>query len=475
MALRIETSLQQRPELRMRLAPQIIQSIEILQLPMLELQQRIKQELVENPVLEIEEPTMDLVEAPSEQASQTEDSGVDEEVERVEALEELWRQDGSGRPVRTSDEHDPKREALENVAARPMTLQEYLSNQLSLIDASEEVRRAAQNIIYNIDDNGYLRFDLDAVRNSMDPPLPSRETLEEALALVQSLDPPGVGARDLRECLLLQLRNEKADRSLERELITNHLDDLSVNRFPKIVKATGRSIEEIKQAKDFISHLNPRPGALFGSEMSQYITPDVIVDYVDGRYEVRLEEEHIPRLYISPAYRRILREARESQAKEYIRKKINAARWLIDAIEQRRNTLYKIACEIVELQREFFDRGLSGLKPLKMQTVADRTGVHVSTVSRAIADKYMQTPRGIFSMKYFFTGGTNTTKGTVVSRKTVKQHILDLIGSEDKRNPLSDDAVAAKLQAAGFDISRRTVSKYRQAMNIPASRERREY
>jgi len=476
MAMKMETSLQIRPELRMRLAPQIIQSIEILQLPMLELQQRIKQELIENPVLEMEEPSLD--QSPSEEGEPMDDrSNPEEDYDKLDSYEEAWGEFDSHAPIRTSSsgERDKKLEALQNTAARPLSLQDYLSSQLALIDASDDLRRAAQNIIYNIDENGYLRFDLEAVRNSMDPPQVPRETLEEALKLVQRLDPPGVGARELKECLLLQLRDEKDEHSLERELIEHHLSDLSMNRYPKIAKKIGRSIEDVRRARDFISKLNPKPGAIFSGEMPQYITPDVIVEYVDGRYEVRLEDSFIPKLYVSQAYRRILREAKESQAKDYIRKKINSARWLIDAVAQRRSTLNKIACEIVDLQREFLDKGISALKPLKMQTVADRTGVHVSTVSRAIADKYMQTPRGIFDMKFFFTGGTATSEGTFTSRKSVRQRVLDAIASEDKRNPLSDGEIADKLQASGLDIQRRTVTKYRKAMSIASSRQRREY
>jgi len=478
MAMRMETSLQMRPELRMKLAPQIIQSIEILQLPMLELQQRVKQELVENPVLEMEEPTLAAdQEAPDAPPAVDDRKNPDEDYEKVDSFEEVWREFDS-RPRRragSDGEKDKKLEALQNTAARPISLQDYLANQLSLLELPDDVVRAAQNIVYNIDDNGYLRFDLEAVRNSMDPPPPSREALEQALGVVQHLDPPGVGARSLEECLLLQLRGQPDGYSLERQLIEHHLEDLAMNRYPKIAKETGRSIEQVKQAKDFISRLNPRPGSIFAGEMPQYITPDVMVEYVDGHYEVRLEDAFIPRLFVSPSYRRILGEAKDSQAKDYIRKKMNSARWLIDAIEQRRNTLYKIACEVVDQQREFLDRGVAALRPLKMQTVADRTGVHVSTVSRAIADKYMQTPRGIFDIKYFFTGGTRNAQGTLTSRKSVKQRVLDVIAAEDKRNPLSDDEIASQLQAAGLDVKRRTVTKYRKTMSIPSSRQRREY
>jgi len=474
-AMRMEYSLQMRPELRMKLAPQIIQSIEILQLPMLELQQRIKQELVENPVLEMEEPVADLTqEEPTTRDDRNKDG---QDYEKVDSFEEVWEDYGSQtyRKTHSAGEKDKKLEAMQNTAARPASLQDYLASQLTLMDLPDELRRAAENIVYNIDENGYLRFDLDAVGNSMDPPPADSNTLEAALRIVQDLDPPGIGARDLKECLLLQLRDEQGDYTLERKLIENHLEDLSMNRYPKITKRTGCSMDALKQAKDFISRLNPKPGAVFGGERPQYITPDVTVECVDGKYEIRLEDGYMPKLFVSPSYKRIMRDAKESQARDYIRKKLSSARWLIDAIAQRRNTLYKISHEIVEFQRDFLDKGINFLHPLKMQTVADRTGVHVSTVSRAIADKYMQTPRGIFDMKFFFTGGMRNAQGTLTSRKSVKQRVLDVIASEDKHHPFSDDEITKKLQSQGFDIQRRTVTKYRKAMNILSSRQRRQY
>jgi RNA polymerase sigma-54 factor len=249
-----------------------------------------------------------------------------------------------------------------------------------------------------------------------------------------------------------------------------------MNRLPKIAKETERSLEEIKQAGEFISHLNPRPGLAFSAEVPPYVLPDIVVDYVDGKYEVQLEDDRLPRIYVNTAYSRLLRDERTSEsAKDYIRKKIQAARWLIDSIEQRRNTLYKIARSIVDIQRPFFEKGVAHLVPLKMQTVAQTTGVHVSTVCRAIAEKYMQSPAGIFPLKFFFTGATHTTDGKIRSRKSVKQIVQHVIDGEDKGNPLSDDEVAAKLQAEGLDIARRTVTKYRKAMNIPSSRQRKRY
>ncbi|NQT52687.1 RNA polymerase factor sigma-54 [bacterium] len=478
MRMRMDVFLQQRPELRMKLAPQIIQSIEILQLPTLELQQRIKAELLENPVLEMAEPMLEEEDAvPEDEQPRDERSDSDAEFEKMEQIEDAWRDYSSqtARPRGSDGEADRKFEAMQNTAARPVSLQDYLYDQFGLLGAPAELLPVAENIIYNIDDDGYLQYSLDEVMESMDAPCPP-EAAQRALAMVQNLDPPGVGARDLPECLLLQMRTPSADHALARRLIAGHLDDLHNNRIPKVAKDTGSTIDEIKEAMEFISHLNPRPGAAFSSDVLPCVIPDVRVDLVDGEYIVTLLDDRLPRVYINSAYSRMLRDPRTSEAaKEYIRKRMQAARWLLDSIEQRRNTVYKITQAIVDVQRQFLDHGISHLVPLKMETIAQTTSVHVSTVCRAIADKYVQTPRGIYPLKFFFTGGTRSTDGTMHSRKSVKERVRQVIEKEDKSSPLSDDEVAARLQAEGLDIARRTVTKYRKAMSIPSSRRRRQY
>jgi len=470
----MEMGLQQKLELKMKLAPQIIQSIEILQLPTLELQQRVKQELMENPVLEELEIKPDSTETAE---TETETELTSEESKALEEMAELERHwdeySGSAAPRPKQGEKDKKLEAMQNTAARQESLQDFLFNQFNLFDITPTQRRIGENIIYNIDGNGYLQSSIQEIAASS---AAEESEVAEVLKMVQSLDPPGVGARDLKECLMLQLTHPERH-PLEKELIENHLEDIYMNRIPKIMRETGRTPEEIQAAIDYIkTHFNPRPGNVFGGEPPPYITPDIIVDEVDGNYEVRLVDGNVPQLYISPFYHRMLNDKSASeQAKEFVRRKIQAARWLIDSIEQRRNTLQKIANELVRIQRGFFDHGITALKPLKMRTIADLTGVHVSTVSRAIADKYMQTPRGIFPLKYFFSGGTPSVEGTVTSRKSVKQLVIDVIENEDKTNPLSDGEVADRLQADGIDIARRTVTKYRKALKIPSSRRRKLY
>ncbi|HPD17204.1 MAG TPA: RNA polymerase factor sigma-54 [Planctomycetota bacterium] len=480
MQMRMEALLQQRPELRMKLAPQIIQSIEILQLPALELQQRLKQELLENPVLEMADtPAIEEQQEQDRDAEaepQEERTHSDQEFEKLRQIEDVVREYGSQTYRRAPDptETDRKYEAMQNTAARPISLQDYLFDQYSLLDTPDDLRDIAENIIYNIDDDGYLQYSLEEILESMDS-LATLDQAQRALEIIQSLDPPGVGARDLKECLFLQMRHDH-EHTLARRIIANHLEDLWMNRIPKIAKETGASLEEVREAIEFISHLNPKPGMAFAAESSAYVIPDIVVEYVDGHYEVRLEDDRIPRIYINSAYSRLLRDAGTSDtAKDYIRKKIQAARWLIESIEQRRNTLQKIARAIVDVQQPFLAKGIAHLVPLKMQAIAAATGVHVSTVCRAIADKYMQTPSGIFPLRFFFTGGTRTTDGRVRSRKSVKHIVKQVLETEDKRNPLSDDEIAAKLQAQGLDIARRTVTKYRKALGVPSSRQRRVY
>jgi len=463
----LRTSLEQR----LILAPQIIQSIEILQMPILDLQERISQELEENPVLEIREgpPEPSLQEEPPEKAPLT-------QFERLEGPTEEWREYFSQFARRRSgDETNPKMEALANTPAPPITLQEYLRRQLGLQEITPEERRIGEEIVFNIDENGYLQYPLEEIIPEEERQS-KRETYEKMLRLIQTFDPPGVGARDLKECLLLQLdpSNEEAD--LQKELILNHLEDLQKNRLPAVAKKTGRSLEEIKRAMELIGSLHPRPGRLFSNEQTVYIIPDIIVEKTDGNYEVRVQDQHLPRLYVSPLYREILERRNVSpETYQFIRKKVESARWLLEAIEQRRETLLKISKAIVEFQQPFLEKGIEYLKPLKMKDVAERVGVHVSTVSRAISAKYIQTPSGIFPMKYFFTGGKRSTDGQVHSWRTIKQRIAELIEKEDKSHPLSDDEIAATLSAAGLNVARRTVTKYRKALNIPSSRERKIY
>jgi RNA polymerase sigma-54 factor len=363
---------------------------------------------------------------------------------------------------------------MQNTADKPDSLQEYMLEQFKNLEPPERLAAVGQSIIYNIDDNGYLMYPLSEIVGSDEPE--ALAEAEEALKLVQSVDPPGVGARDLKECLLLQIGGKPRYR-VERKVVAEHLDDVMNNRIPKIAKDTGNSIERVNKAVEFIKSLNPHPGAVISGKPAPFILPDVVVENVDGKYEVRLEDLYVPQIYINPGYKRLLQEkGADPKVREYVRMKLESARRLSEAIEQRKSTLQRISSELIDVQRDFLDHGISHLKPLKMQEVADSVGVHVSTVSRAISDKFIQTQRGVFPMKYFFTGGAKMTgDGESKSTRAIRQQIADMIAKENQQSPLSDADIAEEFKRRGYDIARRTVTKYRKAMKIPSSRQRRKY
>lgn len=475
--MRLEIRQHLRLAQEMRLAPQMIQSMEILQMPALELQSRVEQELEENPLLELK------AEVPEEgeggETAPSSEAAVDPaESAREEAWERDWHDARASRP-RGGAGDDAKMEAMQNTAARPIRLQEHLFRQFQLLEATERQRMLAENLIYNIDDDGYLPCSLEAVRESMDAPAPPVEAaeLEEVLRIVQSLEPPGVGARDLRECLLLQIGPVAPD-DLVRVLVERHLEDLQAGRYPKIAKETGRPPEEVRTCAEFIATLNPKPGTLYGGEPPPAILPDVVVEDVEGAWEVRVESGAIPELSFNPVYRdRMQRDAGgDPQVRDFLKRKMESARWLMDAIRQRHDTLLKTARAVMRRQQGFLEQGADHLVPLKMQEVADEVGVHVSTVSRAISDKYAQTPRGIFPLKYFFTGGTqSSTTGEMASWETIKRKVIECVAAEDKGRPLSDGDIEGMLRACGLDVARRTVTKYRKLLKIPSSRRRRRH
>ena len=476
---RMEISLQPRLEQRLKMAPQIIQSIEILQLPLLALQERIEQEQLENPLLEIENLT-ETRELPEENRELTrqEKTEVNDDFDRVKNVaddyHDYFNQTSSSRAAPSGDK-DEKMEALQNSPGRAPSLRDHLSEQLRFLDLPSRIHETAEAIINNLTRDGRLSYSLAEIGASLDEPPTEKET-EQALTVVQALDPAGVGSRDLVECLLLQLDPYDPQYALQRELIVNHLADIESNRFPHIAKRTGHSIEEVKQAVAAVCLLNPAPGRDYDNEIVPTIVPDVHVELVDGVYEVRLDESSLPKVRISPEYRQLMTdEDSGSQAKQFLQKKMESARWLIDSIAQRRRTILRVSREIVGRQKGFLDNGLVDLRPLKMQEVADAIGMHVATVSRAIRHKYMDTPRGLFAMKFFFTGGTVSSDGEVQTWDAVRQKIKELIDNEDKKSPLSDEDIVNALGDDGTAIARRTVTKYRKAMGIPTSRQRKRY
>lgn len=490
--MRLDTTMSQRLEQKMILAPRMIQSMEILQLPIMALQERIQQELQENPVLEeVQETTAEEEAEPAatetddvdnpEKELVIDDAGDNElDFDRLDALSKDWEDhfNEEHRPSRNGldEEGDKKHDAMQNMPSRPQSLHDYLNDQISFLDLSDEQGALIRYLITHIDDNGYLAVPLEEIARSFERPVPAAE-FEAALKVVQKLEPPGVGARDLRECLLLQLTAETPFSDTLRVLILNHLEDIQHNRLPVIQRRTGFDLTVIKDAIEALKHLNPRPGAQFTAENIPYVVPDILVERTDtGEYEVRLLDDWTPNIYISRRYIELYRDkGADPKAKEYLKRKIQAAQWLMDSIEQRRGTLEKVTRAIIKHQRAFLDKGPEHIEPLKMQQIADDVGVHVTTVSRAVDDKWVQTPRGIFPLKRFFGGGTKTDTGEDVAWETIKQKLLEIIDKEDKSNPLSDEDLVNKLNEAGYPVARRTVTKYRKMLHIPSSRQRKDW
>ncbi|MHC4974032.1 MAG: RNA polymerase factor sigma-54 [Planctomycetota bacterium] len=482
--MRLEVSLAQKLSLQLKLAPQIIQSIEILQLPALSLQELIETALGENEALERADDRPEAAE-PTPQRDNGQPTEAEKELEAVadtlERLEKLeaaadrdWQDFGRRRAPAGGE--DPKLEAMNNTAADHTSLHEQVHDQFILLDPDDDARTIGRHVIFNLDENGLLPYPLEEILES--PELRSRYTIEDierVLKLVQGLEPKGIGARSLQEALLLQLDPDDPDSELKATLIRDHLVDINKNKLPKVAREMDLTIPQVKKLVGEIARLDPRPGAKLGGDRNAYIHPDVLVEWVDGRYEITLEDDFFPRIRVSPQYKELLSNTDDPKVKDYVRKKLESAKWLVEAIQQRQNTLYRVCEEIFRVQRDYLDYGESHLRPLKMQEIADRVGIHVSTVSRAIADKWVQTPRGIVPLKFFFTGGAETSDGATMSRLSVKQKVKDIIANEDKRNPLSDEQVAETLKKEGLEIARRTVTKYRKALKIPSSRQRRQW
>ena len=465
--------------------------MEILQLPVMALQERIEQELIENPLLETREerPADEAADRENPDAKTTEekelvvDSADNDNADDFERLLEMDRQFPDAfddAPRRSASEifeaGERKLDAMANVEARTETLHYYLETQLGELDLPVELRLMAERIVSSLDSNGYLTGSLEDVLPTGSDPA-SLTLAEKALEIVQQLDPPGVGARDLRECLLLQLTPDLLMYEELVILISDHLDDLQHNRLPAIQKKTGLSIEHIQEAWADLKTLNPKPGSAFSIVAAPTVTPDIFVDQAeDGSYKVRLEEGRTPSLRINRYYRdRFLSGEATAEEKEFIKRKINAAQWLIESIEQRRSTLSRVAQAIIDHQTRFLDEGPESIEPLKMQQIADKVGVHVTTVSRAVGDKWVQTPRGIFPLKRFFVGGTKSADGEDVAWDAIRIKLQELIDEEDKSKPYSDDELVKQLKKHGLKAARRTITKYRKKMGIPSSRQRRDW
>jgi RNA polymerase sigma-54 factor len=487
--MRFDTSQHMRMEQRMKLAPRMIQSMEILQLSTMALEERIDEELAANPVLE----RADSVEGqpdsatvagiPSEAVSPA--AAADSTTNNQNASD-YW--DDANRNTRprttgTSGDRDPKAEAIANTAARSMSLSEALLQQWVLIDVPESILEAGKILIDWVDDDGYIRDSLDTICRNL-PEGIRRNDIQAAWPLLQKrLEPPGICARNLQESLLLQLdacaEEQQRDLTIAKTLVRDYLDELEMNRLPQISRKSGLTLEQINDARQFMArHLNPRPGRLLVDAKVPSVTPDAIIDVDEqnGGYRIRLTDEHLPRLCVNEVYNRMARvKSVDTSTRQFINNNIRNARWLIESIEQRRHTLLRVLRVVVDAQREFIELGPEFLKPLPMTTVADQLGIHVATVSRAVADKYVQTPRGVFPLRQFFTGGMENAAGEAVSWDAIRVKLMEVIAHEDKKQPLNDDEIVAELGKLGINLARRTVAKYRKLCKIPPARRRRQF
>lgn len=476
----------------MKLAPHMIQSMEILQLPILALQERIEQELNSNPVLEMVEPANpededSVQEEPQDDIDEKDlvvstDNNKTEDFERLgnlgDGFIDYMEQAGPLRRRAQPDEPDRKLEALKNTAAPPQSLHEYLTEQWGLVDAKESVKKAGSKIIDYIDDKGYLTVRLEQLHNK-DRGDFSIDDLKQALELVQKLEPAGVGARDLRECLLIQMAQSAEDMSFESRLVSEYMDELLENHLPEIAKKMNCSIETINHAIERMSKLDTSPGLQIGRDQNHPITPDVIVESADnsGQYSVRLVDSDLPYLRVNDYYAKMAKDERVSdKTRKFLQNNLRSAQWIMDAIEQRKNTLLKVTKAIVNYQRDFFEKGELHLRPLPMSKVAKDVGVHLATVSRAVAGKYVLCSWGILPLRKFFSGGRQDVNGDGYSWEAIRAKLQQIIDGEDKAKPLNDEQIRKKLAKAGINkLARRTVAKYRKLLNIPAARFRKKY
>jgi RNA polymerase sigma-54 factor len=491
--MKLEMREQMRLEQRMTLAPRMIQSMEILQLPILALQERIQQELNTNPVLEeVEEPPNPEQTAPVEQQPEDDigekdlvvntDNNKAEDFERLDSLDDGFKdymdQAGSFYPVRQTGEPDSKLEAIKNTAAPAQSLHEYLTEQWRLVEADEPIKKAGTRIIDYIDDRGYLSVRLEQLHNK-DRADFTLDDLKKALLLVQKLEPAGVGARDLSECLLIQIAQSSDDMSFEARLIAEHMDGLLENRLPDIARKMNCSVGEINRAIERLSKLDTSPGLQISRYRNHPVTADVIVEPSTDSddFSVRLADSGLPQMRVNRYYARMSKDARVGEkTKKFLQDSIRSAHWIMDAIEQRKNTLLKVATTVVKYQKEFFEKGQLYLKPLPMSKVADDVGVHLATVSRAVAGKYVQCSWGILPLRKFFSGGLEDDAGKAHSWEAVRAKLRRIIDAEDKTKPLSDDQIRKKLAETGIkNLARRTIAKYRKLLNIPAARFRKKY
>ncbi len=499
---------------QMKLAPRMIQSMEILQMPQQALEERIDQELSSNPTLEQVEASDDQRKV-QEQQNQADRDDHESEREMVvdgdnhqasddferlsnfsEQYGDVWNSntaEGGATDFRRSanrgdGERDTKMDALANTAARGASLYDQLINQWHLVEIDAPTLALGEYLIGLIDQDGYLRTEPQKLLEQA-PPGVTADQIDQCVELLQeALEPTGLAARDFRECLLLQIDRKlyfdppapPLDEGLKvaRTLVQEHLNDIEGNRYPKIAKATDLDISTIQSAIRQLHQFHPHPGRLLARDEVHTITPDAVIEYNEDTdcYVTTLTHGRLPALQISAYYEGMAgNKTTDKKTKDFIGVNLRNAKWLMDAIRQRHATLLRVIGVVIEAQREFFEQGESALKPLPMTLVADQLGIHVATVSRAVNEKYLQTPRGIFPLRMFFSGGTETDAGDAMSWTAVQAKLKDVIDAENKKKPFSDDELVVELKKQGIEIARRTVAKYRKQLNLPPARQRREY
>ena len=460
------------------LTPSLQQAIKLLPMSTIELSDLLNQEMVENPLLE-EVPTEEL--QPAEAAPAAEkpaDAAAQTSAEKNDTWDDAdyeyffgdYLDDGYRPRTPTEVKELPP---IENTLSTSASLADHLMWQLSIQSDNEQLRELGSAIIGNLDDDGYLVASVAEIAAMGDW---SVEAVTRALAHIQTFDPIGVAARDLQECLLLQIRHLGLEGTPTEKIVSEHLRLLQNHQVPELARRLGLTIDELKDHIEIIKHLDPKPGSRYNPSQSQYVIPDVYVVKVEDHYEVFLNEEGLPQLRISPVYRRLLdKTASENNAetRAYVKDKFRSALWLIKSVDQRQKTIHKVATSIVNFQRDFLDHGIEHLRPLVLRDVANDIGMHESTVSRVVNNKYMHTPQGVYEMKFFFHSGISSSYGESVSSVTIKQRIRKIIEAEDPRKPLSDSKIVSILQREGLMLARRTIAKYREELKIPTSNQRK--
>ena len=470
-------SLFQSQQMQMVMAPQLRQSLEMLQLPILELRALIQQEIEQNPTIEqtpADDPNIEI-EQEGDGINDKKELEFDKEFEMLARLDDEWRdyffQNLQNRPYTRED--DEKRQFAFDSITQKESLQEHLFNQLNIAGLSEADHLIGEMMLGNINDDGYLTTTIEELASTSSC---DADHLEDILTLIQDFHPSGIAARNLNECLLLQLeRLGKAD-GLAGDIVRDHIEKLGKRKYQDIAKALKVNVDEVMAELKFITTLDPTPGRLYSTDATTYITPEIMVKKVNGKYVVILNDQHLPHVRINSHYKKMLNDPNlKQEAKSYIREKIRGGMFLMKSIQQRQSTIERIAIEIVNQQTAFLDHGITKLRPMTMASVADIVKVHETTVSRAVSGKYMRTPNGIFELKYFFTPAIKNSNGNELSNKTVKHIIKEMIDDEDKNKPLSDQDIVRNLQEQGIDIARRTVAKYRLVLHIPSSHMRKSY